>query len=84
MEALIPQRPLQRPSERMGINPADGPLSRGAVIAVDAGFDATQQAALQAQEIANAKVPRHRLPWPPQQPFPQPDPAPWKPLGLDP
>ncbi|WP_232245196.1 LPD38 domain-containing protein [Delftia acidovorans] len=55
MEALIPQRPLQRPSERMGINPADGPLSRGAAMAVDAGFDATQQAALQAQEIANAQ-----------------------------
>lgn len=55
MEALIPQRPVQRPSERMGINPADGPLSRGAAMAVDAGFDATQQAALQAQEIANAK-----------------------------
>lgn len=51
MEALIPQRPLQRPSERMGINPADGPLSRGAAMAVDAGFDATQQ----AQEIANAQ-----------------------------
>ncbi len=55
MEALIPQRPLQRPSERMGINPADGPLSRGAAMAVDAGFDATRQAALQAQEIANAQ-----------------------------
>nr|WP_312375030.1 LPD38 domain-containing protein [Delftia acidovorans] len=55
MEALIPQRPLQRPSERMGINPADGPLSRGAAMAVDAGFDATQQATLQAQEIANAQ-----------------------------
>ncbi|MBJ2142532.1 hypothetical protein JC796_17450 [Delftia acidovorans] len=55
MEALIPQRPLQRPSERMRINPADGPLSRGAAMAVDAGFDATQQAALQAQEIANAQ-----------------------------
>ncbi|MCO5338624.1 LPD38 domain-containing protein [Delftia tsuruhatensis] len=55
MEALIPQRPLQRPSERMGINPADGPLSRGAAMAVDAGFDATQQAPLQAQEIANAQ-----------------------------
>jgi hypothetical protein len=55
MEALIPQRPLQRPSERMGINPADGPLSRGAAMAVDAGFDATQQAAVQAQEIANAQ-----------------------------
>jgi hypothetical protein len=55
MEALIPQRPLQRPSERMGINPADGPLSRGAAMAVDAGFDATQQAAMQAQEIANAQ-----------------------------
>lgn len=55
MEALIPQRPLQRPSERMGINPADGPLSRGAAMAVDAGFDAAQQAALQAQEIANAQ-----------------------------
>lgn len=55
MEALIPQRPLLRPSERMGINPADGPLSRGAAMAVDAGFDATQQAALQAQEIANAQ-----------------------------
>ncbi|WEM01156.1 LPD38 domain-containing protein [Delftia tsuruhatensis] len=55
MEALIPQRPLQRPSERMGINPADGPLSRGAAMAVDAGFDATQQAALQAQEVANAQ-----------------------------
>ncbi|AEF89709.1 hypothetical protein DelCs14_2697 [Delftia sp. Cs1-4] len=55
MEALIPQRPLQRPSERMGINPADGPLSRGAAMAVDAGFDATQQAALQVQEIANAQ-----------------------------
>ncbi|WP_447915868.1 LPD38 domain-containing protein [Delftia acidovorans] len=55
MEALIPQRPLQRPSERMGINPADGPLSRGAAMAVDAGFDATHQAALQAQEIANAQ-----------------------------
>ncbi|MCB4787042.1 hypothetical protein LGR64_12205 [Delftia sp. Lp-1] len=55
MEQLIPQRPLQRPSERMGINPADGPLSRGAAMAVDAGFDATQQAALQAQEIANAQ-----------------------------
>ncbi|SOE35295.1 LPD38 domain-containing protein [Delftia acidovorans] len=51
MEALIPQRPLQRPSERMGLNPADGPLSRGAAMAVDAGFDATQQ----AQEIANAQ-----------------------------
>ncbi|OWG18335.1 hypothetical protein KDK82_1814 [Delftia sp. K82] len=55
MEALIPQRPLQRPSQRMGINPADGPLSRGAAMAVDAGFDAAQQAALQAQEIANAQ-----------------------------
>lgn len=55
MEALIPQRPLQRPSERMGINPADGPLSRGAAMAVDVGFDAAQQAALQAQEIANAQ-----------------------------
>lgn len=55
MEALIPQRPLQRPSERMGINPADGPLSRGAAMAVDAGFDATQQAAVQAQETANAQ-----------------------------
>ncbi|WP_180288414.1 LPD38 domain-containing protein [Delftia sp. 60] len=55
MEALIPQRPLQRPSERMGINPADGPLSRGAAMAVDAGFDAIQQAVLQAQEIANAQ-----------------------------
>lgn len=55
MEALIPQRPLQRPSERMGINPADGPLSRGAAMAVDAGFDAAQQAASQAQEIANAQ-----------------------------
>lgn len=55
MEALIPRRPLRRPSERMGINPADGPLSRGAAMAVDAGFDATQQAALQAQEIANAQ-----------------------------
>lgn len=55
MEALIPQRPLQRPSERMGINPADGPLSRGAAMALDAGFDAAQQAALQAQEIANAQ-----------------------------
>ena len=55
MEALIPQRPLQRPSERMGFNPADGPLSRGAAMAVDAGFDAAQQAALQAQEIANAQ-----------------------------
>ncbi len=54
MEALIPQRPLRRPSERMGINPADGPLSRGAAMAVDAGFDAAQQAALQAQEITNA------------------------------
>ncbi|WEL95673.1 LPD38 domain-containing protein [Delftia tsuruhatensis] len=51
MEALIPQRPLQRPSERMGINPADGPLSRGAAMAVDAGFDVAQQ----AQEIANAQ-----------------------------
>ena len=51
MEALIPQRPLQRPSERMGINPTDGPLSRGAAMAVDAVFDATQQ----AQEIANAQ-----------------------------
>lgn len=55
MEALIPQRPLQRPSERMGINPADGPLSRGAAMAVDAGFDATQQSAVQAQETANAQ-----------------------------
>lgn len=51
MEALIPQRPLQRPSERMGINPADGPLSRGAAMAVDAGFDAAQQ----SQEIVNAQ-----------------------------
>lgn len=61
MEALIPQRPLQRPSERIGINPADGPLSRGAAMAVDAGFDATQQAALQAQEIANAQGAQARV-----------------------
>ncbi|MEG0922639.1 MAG: LPD38 domain-containing protein [Comamonas sp.] len=32
MEALIPERPL---SERMGLNPAAGPLSRAAVTAVD-------------------------------------------------
>lgn len=40
LEALIPERPAAPPSVRMGLNPAAGPLSRGAAMAVDAGVAA--------------------------------------------
>ncbi|MDR0261293.1 MAG: hypothetical protein LBI76_15945, partial [Comamonas sp.] len=56
MESLIPERPL---SERMGLNPAAGPLSRAAVTAVDgaANAQATQGSlARAAQSIPAARA----------------------------
>lgn len=56
MESLIPERPL---SERMGLNPAAGPLSRAAVTAVDgaANAQATQGSlARAAQSIPTARA----------------------------
>lgn len=51
LEALIPERPAVPPSVRMGLNPAAGPLSRGAAMAVDAGF----AAGVHVQEAANTQ-----------------------------
>ncbi|MCS4292736.1 hypothetical protein M2375_000942 [Comamonas sp. BIGb0152] len=56
MESLIPERPM---SERMGLNPAAGPLSRAAVTAVDgaANAQATQGSlARAAQSIPTARA----------------------------
>lgn len=56
MESLIPERPL---SERMGLNPAAGPLSRAAVTAVDgaANAQATQGSlARAAQSLPAARA----------------------------
>ncbi|WP_423459976.1 JAB domain-containing protein [Ottowia sp. VDI28] len=55
MEAQIPQRP----SERMGINPAAGPLSKAAATAVDSGLTPvlpTTVTALAPQENPNAQT----------------------------
>ncbi|MDR0215905.1 MAG: hypothetical protein LBJ15_18180 [Comamonas sp.] len=54
MESLIPERPSVAPSVRMGLNPAAGPLSRGAAMAVDAGF----VTGAPVQEAANAQGPQ--------------------------
>jgi hypothetical protein len=51
MESLIPERPAVAPSVRMGLNPAAGPLSRGAAMAVDASF----VAGAPVQEAAHAQ-----------------------------
>ncbi|UXC19157.1 LPD38 domain-containing protein [Comamonas squillarum] len=56
MESLIPERPM---SERMGLNPAAGPLSRAAVTAVDgaANAQATQGSlARAAQSLPTARA----------------------------
>ena len=53
---LTDERITAKPSEAMGINPADGPLSTGAAIAVDTGATAhLQQAAAQGQDAAKGK-----------------------------
>lgn len=53
MEALIPERP----SQRMGIDPAAGPLSKEAATAVDAGTAAAPLASLAAQSQFTANAP---------------------------
>jgi hypothetical protein len=54
MESQIPERPTVAPSVRLGLNPAAGPLSRGAAMAVDAGY----AAGAPMQEVTHAQSPQ--------------------------
>ena len=55
MESLIPER---RPSQIMGIDPAAGPISRNAALAVDSAASAQMAQAAQAEQAALMPAPQ--------------------------